>query len=270
MLSEWQDVERVLVIQSGSCEEVVLIPALRSLRQSLPDAAITLMATSVSSQLTSKPLWVDDVLAYENTIFMSNREEMLALIEILSLRAFDAAVIFTNARESPYPLAYICYLAGIPIRLGQSDEFGGGLLSPWVKCQTANNQNRQHVLARIKLGSLSKASMRPLRILTWHVHGSYLYYLTQARHEFYLPVKPGRPEGYGGRLSGFPWSNNVHDVPAEEVRELTVGLYFVSIAEELPGGPARNPYRSAAKTSPDLPGTRPATGTANRHAPYCR
>ncbi len=62
--------------------------------------------------------------------------------------------------------------------------------------------------------------MRPLRILTWHVHGSYLYYLTQARHEFYLPVKPGRPEGYGGRLSGFPWSDNVHDVPAEEVRNL--------------------------------------------------
>jgi len=62
--------------------------------------------------------------------------------------------------------------------------------------------------------------MRPLRILTWHIHGSYLYYLTQARHEFYLPIKPGRPEGYGGSLSGFPWSDNVHDVPAEEVRNL--------------------------------------------------
>jgi glycosyltransferase involved in cell wall biosynthesis len=60
----------------------------------------------------------------------------------------------------------------------------------------------------------------PLRILTWHVHGSYLYYLTQARHEFYLPIKAGRPEGYGGRLGGFPWSSNVHDVPAEEVQNL--------------------------------------------------
>lgn len=62
--------------------------------------------------------------------------------------------------------------------------------------------------------------MRPLRILTWHVHGSYLYYLTQAGHKFYLPVKPGRPEGYGGRLGGFSWSDNVRDVPAEEVRNL--------------------------------------------------
>ena len=63
-------------------------------------------------------------------------------------------------------------------------------------------------------------STRPLRILTWHVHGSYLYYLTQSHHEFYLPVKPGYPEGYGGRLGGIPWSDNVHDVPAEAVREL--------------------------------------------------
>lgn len=62
--------------------------------------------------------------------------------------------------------------------------------------------------------------MPPLRILTWHIHGSYLYYLTQASHEFYLPVRPGLPEGYGGKLPGFPWGRNVHEVPATEVRHL--------------------------------------------------
>ena len=62
--------------------------------------------------------------------------------------------------------------------------------------------------------------MRPLRILTWHIHGSYLHYLTQCRHQFYLPVKSGYPEGYGGRLSGFPWSDNVYNVPAEAVPNL--------------------------------------------------
>lgn len=62
--------------------------------------------------------------------------------------------------------------------------------------------------------------MRPLRILTWHIHGSYLYSLVQSQHQFYLPVKPDRPEGYGGRLGGFPWPDNVHDVPAESVNRL--------------------------------------------------
>lgn len=60
--------------------------------------------------------------------------------------------------------------------------------------------------------------MAKLRILTWHIHGSYLYYLTQAPHDFYLPVKPGKPEGYGGRLGHFAWGDNVHDIPAEDVQ----------------------------------------------------
>lgn len=61
--------------------------------------------------------------------------------------------------------------------------------------------------------------MRPLRILTWHVHGSYLYYLVQSSHQFFLPVKPDRPEGYGGKLSGFEWGENVQDIPADQVRD---------------------------------------------------
>lgn len=58
------------------------------------------------------------------------------------------------------------------------------------------------------------------RVLTWHVHGSYLNYLAHSRHEFYLPVKPGLPEGYGGRSGNFTWPDNVHDVPAEDVAHL--------------------------------------------------
>lgn len=68
---------------------------------------------------------------------------------------------------------------------------------------------------------------RRLRILTWHIHGNYLYYLAQCPHDFYVPVKPERPEGYGGRLPGFDWPDNLHDVPAEEVkhREFDCILY---------------------------------------------
>ncbi len=58
-----------------------------------------------------------------------------------------------------------------------------------------------------------------MRILTWHIHGSYLYYLTQVPHTFYLPTKPGWPTGYGGRRGNFPWGANVVDVPAERVRD---------------------------------------------------
>lgn len=66
--------------------------------------------------------------------------------------------------------------------------------------------------------------MTPLRILTWHVHGSYLWYLSHIEHELYLPVKEGRPEGYGGRSGSFPWPDNVHEVAAEDVADLDVDV----------------------------------------------
>ena len=66
--------------------------------------------------------------------------------------------------------------------------------------------------------------MRRLKILTWHVHGSYLFYLVQAPHDFYLPVRDGRPEGYGGRSGNFEWPSNVFDVPVDRVRDLTFDL----------------------------------------------
>ena len=60
---------------------------------------------------------------------------------------------------------------------------------------------------------------RRLKILTWHTHGSYLYYLTQAPHDFYVLSKPGRPPGYGGRCGHIPWGDNVIDLPVEQAQD---------------------------------------------------
>jgi glycosyltransferase involved in cell wall biosynthesis len=70
--------------------------------------------------------------------------------------------------------------------------------------------------------------MRPPRVLTWHVHGNYLFYLAQAGVEFYLPVAPGRP-GHGGRGTTFPFGDNVREVPTEAVPDLELdGVLFQS------------------------------------------
>jgi glycosyltransferase involved in cell wall biosynthesis len=61
--------------------------------------------------------------------------------------------------------------------------------------------------------------MRRLKILTWHTHGSYLYYLTQAPHDFYVLSKRDRPAGYAGRSGHLPWGDNVHDLPVEAARD---------------------------------------------------
>ena len=66
--------------------------------------------------------------------------------------------------------------------------------------------------------------MRRLKILTWHTHGSYLLYLTQAPHDFYVLSKPGHPPGYAGRSGHLPWGPNVHDLPAADARRARFDL----------------------------------------------
>lgn len=70
---------------------------------------------------------------------------------------------------------------------------------------------------------MEEEHQRP-QVLTWHIHGNYLLYLTQADADFYLPVKRDGTHGYGGRAGDFPWGNNVHEVNAQEVKDLDLDL----------------------------------------------
>jgi glycosyltransferase involved in cell wall biosynthesis len=66
--------------------------------------------------------------------------------------------------------------------------------------------------------------MPRLKILIWHIHGSYLNTLARIDADWYLPVKPARPEGYGGRGPTFDLPEYVREVPAEQVRDLDLDL----------------------------------------------
>lgn len=59
-----------------------------------------------------------------------------------------------------------------------------------------------------------------LRILTWHVHGNYLYYLTQVPHTFYVLTDAARSPGYAGRAGHLPWGDNVVELPLEQAGDV--------------------------------------------------
>jgi glycosyltransferase involved in cell wall biosynthesis len=66
--------------------------------------------------------------------------------------------------------------------------------------------------------------MQRLKILIWHIHGSYLNNLARLDHDWYLPVKADRSVGYSGRGPTFDLPDYVREVPAEEVRNLKLDL----------------------------------------------
>lgn len=59
--------------------------------------------------------------------------------------------------------------------------------------------------------------MTRLRVLTWHVHGNYLHYLSHAPHDFYVVTDAARSPGRAGRAGTLPWGDNVHEVRVEAI-----------------------------------------------------
>jgi lipopolysaccharide heptosyltransferase II len=146
MQTELRDLSRILVVRLDNIGDMVMTgPALRALRKAYPLADITMMASPAGQQVTPFLPWIDNVIAWRaiwqdisnQTVLNPNRE--LRLVEMLKNRHFDAALILTSFTQSPHPVAYACYLAGIPIRIGQSKEFGGALLTHWTKPKADRN-----------------------------------------------------------------------------------------------------------------------------------
>lgn len=136
----WAHVQRLLVVRLDNLGDLVLLsPALRTLREAFPQARLTLMASTAGAQVVPLLPWLDEVMVervlwqdISGTLPLTPPREM-ALVNRIRDKCFDAALIFTSFSQSPYPPAFVCYLAGVPIRLAQSREFGGGLLTHWVQ-----------------------------------------------------------------------------------------------------------------------------------------
>jgi ADP-heptose:LPS heptosyltransferase len=132
----WSGVRRLLAVRLDNLGDVlVTTPAIRALRLALTDANITLLASPAGAQAGRLNPDIDDVLVHSapwmdpwGTLPQDPQRE-LALVERLREADFDAAVIFTSFRQSSLPAAYLCYLAGIPLRAAASIDGPGSLLT---------------------------------------------------------------------------------------------------------------------------------------------
>lgn len=138
MNGSWSEARRILVMRLDNIGDVVMTsPVLRTLKENLPGSHVTLMASPGGSRAAPLLPWVDEVLPWRvlwqdlgRLSFDSARE--WELIETLREGAYDAAIILTSFKQTPHAAGYACYLAGMPLRLGESKEWGGGVLTTEV------------------------------------------------------------------------------------------------------------------------------------------
>jgi hypothetical protein len=91
--------------------------------------------------------------------------------------------------------------------------------------------------------------LRRIRIFSWHIHGSYLFYLSLGNFEIYVPINEKKSEGYIGRGSTFPFGSNVIEIPAEQVSQLT----FDCILFQTPRNYTRDQFEILSEKQRQLP-----------------
>jgi ADP-heptose:LPS heptosyltransferase len=126
---------RILAVRLDNIGDVVMTgPALRAIRTAAPRARLTLLCSPAGRRAARLLGEIDETIearvAWQDVgglPFRPDRE--LDLIARLRAAAFDAAFVFTSFSQTAFAPGFACYLAGIPIRVGQAAEFGGSVLS---------------------------------------------------------------------------------------------------------------------------------------------
>jgi lipopolysaccharide heptosyltransferase II len=131
----WKHVRRLLCVRLDSLGDVLMTtPAIRAFRQSLPGCHITLLTSAAGARVTRHVPEIDDVIVFTAPWMKSGAVSGagdLAMRDVLASRGFDAAAIFTVYSQSALPAAYLCYLAGIPLRLAHCRENPYHLVTHW-------------------------------------------------------------------------------------------------------------------------------------------
>ena len=118
--------KNILVVRTDRIGDVILtVPALRALRQAYPEARLTVLLRPLTRELVEGLDCVDAVLCDDRQQRHRGAWGYARLVRSLARQHFDLAVNFHTKKRTNL----LCYLAGIPRRLGYKNEKWGFLLT---------------------------------------------------------------------------------------------------------------------------------------------
>ncbi len=152
LTQEWQSVQRILCVRLDTLGDVLMTtPAIRALKESLPQSTLTLLTSPLGAEPTRLIPEIDEVIVYESPWVKASPARADSQYDRKLLEkmrgCYDAAVIFTVYSQNPLPAAMLCYLADIPLRLAYCRENPYHLLTHWVR-ETEPEQSIRHEVRR--------------------------------------------------------------------------------------------------------------------------
>jgi len=153
----WDNAKNILCVRLDTIGDVIMTtPAMRALRASQPERRITLLTSSAGSVVAPLIPELDDLIIYDSPWLKATAPRVdsrpeYEMIERLRQANFDAAVIFTVYSQNPLPSAFLCYMAGIPLRLAHCHENPYQLLTNWIKDPEPDQFTRHEVSRQLDL-----------------------------------------------------------------------------------------------------------------------
>ena len=172
--SRWAEAKRILCVRLDTLGDVLMTtPAIRALKDSGSDREITLLTSRRGAEAAPFVPEIDDVIVYDAPWMpaLQERSSGAADVEIaaeLRRRRFDGAVIFTVYTQNPLPAAFLCHLAGIPLRLAHCRENPYSLLTDWIEDPEPHTLTRHEVRRQLDLVAAAGARADDER-LSFHV-----------------------------------------------------------------------------------------------------
>ncbi|NJL38652.1 MAG: lipopolysaccharide heptosyltransferase II [Leptolyngbyaceae cyanobacterium SM1_4_3] len=155
--TDWDNAKNILCVRLDTIGDVIMTtPAIRALKASQPQRRITLLTSSAGSVVAPLIPELDDLIVYDSpwlkaTAPRGDSSPEYEMIERLRQANFDAAIIFTVYSQNPLPSAFLCYMAGIPLRLAHCHENPYQLLTDWIKDPEPDQFTRHEVRRQLDL-----------------------------------------------------------------------------------------------------------------------
>lgn len=166
----WTTAKNILCVRLDTIGDVIMTtPAMRALKLAHPDRRITLMTSSAGAAIAPLIPELDDVIVYDApwlklTAPRRDSSPEFEMIDQLRRAEFDAAVIFTVYSQNPLPSAFVCYMAGIPLRLAHCHENPYQLLTHWIKDPEPDQLIRHEVRRQLDLVATVDATLSDERM----------------------------------------------------------------------------------------------------------
>lgn len=158
---EWSHCRNILVIRADNMGDLLMsTPAIKALKETF-NARITVLTSSMAEGISKLIPEIDETIVFNLPWVKLDSTELADgfnnIIETISERNFDAAVVFSVYSQNPLPAAMLAWLARIPLRLSYCRENPYHLLTHWVPDKepfsTINHQVRRDLDLVAKIGA---------------------------------------------------------------------------------------------------------------------